>query len=344
MIKGKDGKINIGLLGLGRLGKVYARELAHGIPAARLIAVADTDVATAQKIAEELQVPHWYADPYALLEDKAIDAVVIVTPTHTHVDLVLAAAQREKAIFCEKPLALSLAESEQMQRALTRGETFFQMGFMRRFDRGYLAAKDKIERGQIGTPVVFRATSRDPFPPSLAYAHPRSSGGLIVDMGIHDLDLARWFMGEIKTTYAIGGALVYPETKSIGDCDNAIVSLVFEDGRLGVIDLSRNAVYGYDIATELLGTAGTLRIGYLRETPVTLLTQNSVAHDVVPYFMERFAGAYAAQLRNFIENLLHERQPPVTLEDGIAALRAAIGATSSLHSGQPVEVQSVAAQ
>lgn len=334
----KRKRINLGLLGLGRLGKVYARDLAHAVPQARLAAVADPVSETARHIAETFDVPKWYADAHALLEDAEIDAVVIATPTHTHENLVIAAAQRHKAIFCEKPLSLSLDEAARMQHALARTGVFFQMGFMRRFDRGYAAAKEKTMRGEIGTPVVFRSTSRDPFRPSLEYADPKSSGGIIIDMGIHDLDLARWFMGEIKTVHAIGGVLAYPEMKTVGDIDNAIVSLIFADGRLGVIDLSRNGVYGYDIATELLGTNGTLRIGYLRETPLMVLTQNSVAHDTVPYFMERFAGAYTAQLQNFVDNVANDREPPVTIDDGVAALRAALAATQSLHAQRPVEV------
>ncbi len=334
-------KINLGLLGLGRLGKVYARDLSRAIPQARLTAVADPVGEKARLIAAEFEVPHWYSDPIALLDDQEVDAVVIATPTHTHKDLVVAAAQRDKAIFCEKPLSLSLAEAGQMKQVLDGSGVFFQMGFMRRFDRGYVTAKEKITRGEIGKPVVFRATSRDPFPPSLAYANPQSSGGLILDMGIHDFDLARWFMGEIKTVYAIGGVLAYANMKTAGDIDNAIISLVFADGRLGVIDLSRNGVYGYDIATELLGTKGAVRIGYLRETPLTVMTKNNIAHDTVPYFMERFAGAYTAQLQNFVDNLLQECQPPVTIDDGIAALRAAVAATNSLHAQQAVEVSSV---
>jgi predicted dehydrogenase len=215
------------------------------------------------------------------------------------------------------------------------------MGFMRRFDPGYVAAREKISQGVIGAPVMFRATSRDPFRPDLQYAAPQNSGGIIIDMGIHDFDLARWLMGEIKTVHAIGGVLAYPEMKTVGDIDNAIISLLFEDGRLGVVDLSRNAVYGYDIATEILGTNGALRIGYLRETPLTVMIKNNISHDVVPYFMERFADAYRAQLQNFVENVIQDRQPPVTIDDGIAALRAAVAATNSYHAQQPVEVATV---
>ena len=215
------------------------------------------------------------------------------------------------------------------------------MGFMRRFDPGYAAAKQQVDEGRIGRPVVFKATSRDPFPPSLAYADPKSSGGIFIDMGIHDFDLARWFMGDVASVQAIGGVLAYPELATVGDRDNVIAALTFADGRLGVVDLTRNGFYGYDISTDLLGTEGTIRVGYIRETPVLVMTKNTVAHDTVPYFMERFERAYTRQLENFAENVLKGRPAPVTIDDGVEALRIAIAATRACDTGQRVEVNSV---
>ena len=215
------------------------------------------------------------------------------------------------------------------------------VGFMRRYDAGYAAAKRRVDKGEIGTPVLFKSSSRDPKRTTLEYANPKTSGGMISDMGVHDFDLGRWFMGEAKTVHAVGGTLAYPELKTVGDLDNAVVSIVYADGRLGVVDLSRNGIYGYDISTELLGTAGTLRIGYLRETPLLVMTANSVAHDTVPYFMERFAGAYTAQLQDFADAVLAGRPPSITIDDGLAVMRIAIAATRACHTGQPVEVASV---
>ena len=334
-------KINVGLFGLGRLGKVYAHTLAGVSSQTRLVAVADTDAVLAEKVAASMEVPRWYVDPFALLDDKQVDAVVIASPTSTHKELVEAAASRHRAIFCEKPLTLSLADAVAMNEAVARSGVFFQMGFMRRFDAGYVAAKLKIEQGVVGTPIVFKSTSRDAYRTTLEYADPQSSGGMIIDMGIHDFDLARWLMGEIKTVYTIGGTLAFPELRTVGDIDNAIISLGFVDGGLGVVDLSRSGVYGYDISTEILGTAGTLRIGYLRETPLLVMTKNHVAHDTVPFFVERFADAYVAQLQNFAENLLHDRQPPITIDDGIQALRVGVAATRSYQSGQIVDIASI---
>jgi scyllo-inositol 2-dehydrogenase (NAD+) len=334
-------RLNVGLVGLGRLGRVYARDLATRIPEARLAAVADVSPGLAAQIAHDFDVSGAYENPDDLVSDPKVDAVVVASPTHTHRDVVISAVQRGKPTFCEKPLALNLEECRQVEEAVTRRGAFFQMGFMRRFDPGYVAGKQQVDQGRIGTPCVFKATSRDPYRPSLEYANPASSGGILVDMGIHDFDLARWFMGEVATVSAVGGVLAYPELATVGDIDNAIATLIFSNGRLGVIDLTRNGFYGYDISTELLGTEGTVRIGYLRETPILMLTKNSVAHDTVPYFMERFERAYTLQLQNFAQNVLQDREPPVTAIDGIEALRVALAATKARELGKPVSVSDV---
>jgi inositol 2-dehydrogenase len=332
-------RINVGLLGLGRLGKVSARCLSSLIPHAHLVAVCDIDEVKLSAVGDELQIRRRYRDAAALIEDPRVEAVVIVTPTNTHKALVEAAAAAAKPVFCEKPLSLSLAEARSMKRAVEVSGTFFQMGFMRRFDRGYALAKQRIEEGRIGSPVVFKSSSRDPYLPSLDYLE--TSGGIFVDMGIHDFDLALWFFGPIAVVHSIGGVLAYPEVKSIADLDNAIVSFIFADGRLGVVDLSRNGVYGYGIETEILGTEGALRIGYLRETPLLVMTPNSVAHDTVPYFMERFGESYTRQLGNFAENLLRDRPPAITLDDGINALRVAAAATASYEMKEGVVVDTI---
>jgi len=267
---------------------------------------------------------------------------VIVTPTHVHREQVTAAAARKKPTFCEKPPALSLDEVAEMKKAIDASGMFFQMGFMRRFDTGYAAAKKQIDAGRIGTPLVFKATSRDPYRPSLEYANPKSSGGMLIDMGIHDFDLARWFMGDVRSVAAIGATIAYPELETVGDIDNAIASLIFTSGKLGVVDLTRSGIYGYDISTEILGLEGTIRIGYLRETPILVMTKaTGVSHDTVPYFMERFRDAYTNQLQNFAQNVLQQRQPPVTIDDGMEALRIAIAATRARETGTTVTVADV---
>jgi inositol 2-dehydrogenase len=337
------GRLAIGLIGAGRLGRVYARDLASRIAETRLVAIADPVEAVAKEVAAEFDVPKYYGEPAALIDDPAVDALVIVSPTHTHRELVIAAASRKKPTFCEKPPALSLDEVAAMQDAVSSSGMFLQMGFMRRFDSGYASAKKQIEDGRIGTPLVFKSTSRDPFRPSLEYANPTSSGGMLLDMGIHDFDLARWFMGEVRTVSTIGATIAYPELATVGDIDNAVASLTFASGKLGVVDLSRSGIYGYDISTEILGLEGTLKIGYLRETPVMLLTKNSVAHDTVPYFMERFRDAYTTQLQNFAQNVQQERPAPITIEDGLEALRIGVAATRAHETGRSVVVSAIKA-
>jgi inositol 2-dehydrogenase len=326
------------LIGVGRLGRVYARDLATRIPETRLVSLADVNAESAQAAARDFDVPRWSAEPMSVLDDKGVEAVVIVSPTSTHRELVIAAMERKKPTFCEKPPALSLQETLAMKRAIEQSGAFFQMGFMRRFDPGYAAAKQKLAAGEIGTAVLFKSTSRDPHRTTLEYADPRSSGGMLLDMGIHDFDLARFFMGEVANVHTIAGTLAYPELLSVGDIDNAVVSLSFESGCLGVVDLSRNGIYGYDIQTELLGTEGTLRVGYLRETPLFVMKKNNVSHDTVPYFMERFAHAYTAQLQDFAQNVLLQRAAKVTIDDGLAAIEIAVAAQRSYETGQPVSV------
>lgn len=323
------------------MGRNYADYIAYRIPRANLSAISDIAETAMASCAEALNVSKCYKRYEDLIADKEVDAIVIVTSTSTHKLMIIEAAKQGKAIFCEKPLTLSLQEGRAIEQALAQTGAFFQMGFMRRFDRGYAAAKRKIGAGEIGAPVLFKASSRDPYRPSLEYADPKISGGLFTDMGIHDFDLARWFMGEVRSVYSTGGVLAYPEMKAIGDIDNGVTNIVFENGTLGVVDLSRNGVYGYDIRTEILGTAGAIKIGYLRETPILVMAKAGVAHDTVPYFMERFGEAYVAQLRNFVENLLNDQAPAIACADGIAALEISLAAKLSYEENRPVALNEI---
>jgi len=223
-------QLNVGVIGLGRLGRVYAEDLARHVSAANLIAVADAQASVAETFAREYGIPRWYASHSDLLNDTDVQAVAVITPTSSHKEVVLEAARSGKEIFCEKPISLSIAEAKEMLDAVGSAGIFLQMGFQRRFDSGYIEARKKVDAGVIGTPVIISMTSRDPFAPPLGFCDPKASGGLILDMGIHDFDLARMFLGEVESVYATGAALAYPEMKSVGDIDNAIVNLSFESG------------------------------------------------------------------------------------------------------------------
>jgi inositol 2-dehydrogenase len=332
-------RLNVGLIGLGRLGRVYGGYLAQRVPQARLVAVADHKADAARQFAVEYEIPKWYSIHQELIEDPDVEAVAIVTSTSSHPRVVLDAIAARKAIFCEKPIALALDDACQMVRAAQDAGVFLQMGFQRRFDAGYVAARRKVEDGLIGTPVLFTSISRDPYRPPVEFCDPKISGGMIADMGAHDFDAARMYMGEVAKVHALGATLAYPELKGVGDIDNAVISLTFESGTLGAVELSRNAVFGYDIRGEIWGTKGSIQIGYHRQTPILLMTEQGIVHDVVPYFMERFEDAYLAQIRSFVREVLDGGRPMVGGEDAIAALRISLAANRSLAEGRAVELR-----
>jgi len=328
----------VGLIGTGRLGSMYSEFLVQRVPGAELVAVADLIPERAIRIAETYDIPKWYDNHHDLSADPDVDAIIITATTSNHKEIVIDAASAGKPIFCEKPMTLSLPDAREMKSIVESEGVFYQQGYMRRFDKGFAAVKRKIEEGVIGTPVVFRGSSRDPYLPTLEYLLPENSGGQILDMAIHDFDIARWYMGEIKTVYAIGGVLAFPEVKSTGDTDNVVMAFTFQSGALGEIDISRNGVYGYDIRAEVLGTKGTLQAGYLRDTPILVLTKEGVTHDVVPYFPERFCDAYVAQLNDYLSNLNNGTEPMISIDDGITGLQIAVAATASLRENKVVNV------
>jgi inositol 2-dehydrogenase len=324
------------------MGKVFAHTLAFTVSEVELAAVADIDPQTSQEVAARFGAKNHYTDYHELLKREDIDAVVIVTPTSTHAEIIKAAAAAGKHIFSEKPLAQTLALCDEAIAAVSAAGVKLQLGFMRRFDPAYVMAKKKIDEGLIGNPVMFRSTSRDPKRTSLDFARRENSGGLILDMGVHDFDLARWLMGsEVWRVHTEGDCLVYPELKEVGDIDNAMINLKFVNNALGNIDVSRNAVYGYDIRTEVLGSEGGLLIGKLQQTSTLVMTRQGVTHDTVPYFMERFGEAYAAEIRDFVACILENRPPSVTGMDARQATAIGIAATLSLDESRPVSMSEV---
>ena len=303
----------------------------------RIASVSDVVEERAAQIAEEFGVESWTADYQEILHDGSVDAVFVTSSTSTHRQVVIAAAEAGKAIFCEKPIALTLEDTDEMIAAIERKGVMFQAGFMRRFDRGYAAAKLKIEAGAIGEPVTFKSIGRDPFCPDLEYARLSVSGGLILDMAIHDFDLARWLMAdEVQRVHTEGGVLAFPQLNTVGDIDNAVVNMRFEGGALGNVEVSRNALYGYDIRTEILGTKGGLNIGYYQHTPLLVMTTQGIQHDMVPYIVERFGDAYQAQTYDFVERVLYDGGPAVDAHDARAALLTGLAARRSYHEDRVV--------
>lgn len=335
-------RIGIGVIGIGRMGRVYASHVARRIEGAALVAISDVNAAALNAYAASTGAQA-YPDYHDLLADPGVEGVIIVTPTSTHREVVIAAAEAGKAVFVEKPTALTMAATDELLAAVDKAGVMFQVGFMRRFDRAYAAARQKIDAGLIGDPIVVRSIGRDPFRTSLEYANPAVSGGLIVDMGIHDFDVIRWMMGdEVERVYTEWSSLVYPELLTVNDIDNAMISVRFARGGLGNVEVSRTAGYGYDIRATVVGSKATLEIGYLQETPVVLLSKEAgVSHDVVPHFPERFGPAYTAQIESFIDCLRTGRPPKVTAADARAALQAALAATVSQHEGRVVYTREI---
>jgi len=319
------------------MGQLYARILATQISGIHLYAVAEVNEQAQHRLADELNVSYSFADALELLALSELDAVVIATPTSTHPNLVISAAAVGKAIFCEKPLALTPEETRKVLEVVARAQVPLQVGFMRRFDAAYQKAKTLITGGLIGSPVTFKSLSRDPFCPPPGYMDPAKSGGLILDMAIHDFDLARWLMGsEVERVTAEGATLVCKDLESVGDIDNALINMRFLNGALGNIEVSRNAFYGYDIRTEVLGSEGAVIIGAHQYTPVVLLTRAGAQHDVTPYLMERFGDAYRAQLQHFADCLRNGQSPSVGGADALAACEIGVAATRSYQTGRPV--------
>lgn len=329
--------INCAVLGLGRMGYRHAEILATRVPGARLVAVSDPIGAQTAAVAARFGVAGYTRWEEAIAH-PGVDAVIIGTPSTTHAEISIAAAQAGKAIFCEKPLALTVPECEAVDRAVQETGALFQLGFMRRFDPGYAAAKQAIAEGAIGEVVAYNGISRDPQAPPKEFV--ALSGGIYLDSLIHEFDLARFLMNdEAVVVHATGKALIDKWFADYDDVDHAHVLLEFARGGLGHIEGTRNSMYGYDIRAEVLGTKGAIAIGYGRQTPITVQTRSGVAHDFVPGFLERFAEAYFLEIVEFIKCVQEGRRPIVGAWDGRQALLIALAAKRSQELGRPVPVE-----
>jgi scyllo-inositol 2-dehydrogenase (NAD+) len=329
-------RLRIAVVGLGPMGQVHAGNIAK-IPQAHLHAVASRRPDVAQETAQRYHAPRFYSDYDQLFSDPELDAVVIATGCAEHPQHIIQAARHGLHIFTEKPIGFTLEVTDQALAAVQEAGVHLQVGFMRRFDPGYAAAKKKITEGAIGRPLMFKAVSRDPFWPEKQDGPGYNT--TFLDLGVHDFDLARWLMGsEVREVYAVGKVLVYPKLAEFGDVDNALVTLTFENGALGSIDFSRNARYGYDIRAEVLGDEGALMIGGLQQTPLLALSRDGVTHDVFPWYPQRFADAFVAELAAFVDALQAGRAPEPGGIEGRRASEIGLAAVESWRSGQVAEV------
>ena len=252
--------LNLGLIGAGRIGRVHAESLTRRIGNVHLRAVTDLFTEAAQTCAKDFQIPHVYTDHRAILDDPQIDAVVICSATETHTQFIVDAAQAGKHIFCEKPIALDLAKIDAALAAVEKAGVKLQIGFNRRFDANFRHLHEIVQSGGIGQVQLLQITSRDPAPPPISYI--KGSGGIFLDMTIHDFDMARYLVGdEVEEVYAMGGVMVEPAIGQAGDIDTAVITLRFKGGAIGIINNSRQAVYGYDQRAEVFGSKGAVEAG-----------------------------------------------------------------------------------
>jgi myo-inositol 2-dehydrogenase/D-chiro-inositol 1-dehydrogenase len=330
--------LRLGLIGAGRIGQVHAATITQRVTTARLVAVADVNRAAAQACADQHRVPKATDDPYELLDDPGIEAVLICSSTDTHAPFIEAAARAGKHIFCEKPIALDLDATAHALGAVERAGVKLQIGFNRRFDANFVRARRAVETGEIGEPHILHLISRDPAPPPIDYV--KVSGGLFLDMSIHDFDMARYLIGsEVEEVHALGAARVDPTIGEAGDVDTAVILLRFANGVFGTIDNSRRAAYGYDQRAEIFGSRGAVSVLNNYPNNTVLSTGHAVYRDLpLNFFMQRYVESYQREIEAFVRAIVEDTAVEVSGHDGWAALAIAIAAKRSWQEGRPVKV------
>lgn len=329
-------KLGVGVLGVGEMGKRHAENLRHLVPGARLVAIADVAASRAAQVAGELEIDRFYSNFEEMLQQKDIDAVLIATPDKFHAEAIRQAAKAGKDILCEKPLALNLADAKAALNEVARAGVRLQIGFMRRYDPGYAAAYKRIEAGEIGKPLIFKSIGRDKDEPPIAAYASGVNGMVFYNSTIHDFDLARWLMqDEVTEVQAYTTVAIRPEVAKYGDVVASVVNLKFAEGAIGNVESYVQAVYGYDVRTEIIGSKGSLSVGTLQQAPVTFLAAHGSTHPVADHFLTRFADAYLAEVRDFVQTILAGKPPRVTGDDGLKALEIAVAAEHSHLQSRP---------
>lgn len=335
--------LHVGIIGAGRIGRVHAETIAFRIPEARTVAIADVNRKAAEALACRCGISEVVSSGEEILADPRIDAVLICSSTDTHAGLIAAAAGAGKHIFCEKPIASTLAEIDRALDAVEKAGVKLQIGFNRRFDANFARVRRAVADGEIGRPSLMHITSRDPGPPPLDYV--RVSGGIFVDMTIHDFDMARFVIGdEVEEVYTAGGVHVDPEIGKAGDLDTALVVLRFRNGVIGTIDNSRRAPYGYDQRIEILGSQGKIETDNCYPNAATVSTGKAVCRDLpLNFFMERYRESFAVELQAFIAAVREDRATPVTGMDGRIPIQMALAARRSYDEKRPVRLEEICA-
>jgi predicted dehydrogenase len=321
------------------MGRRHAENIRRLVPEARLLAVADPATARAREVAAELEIEHAFNSLEDMLALKEIDCVVIAAPDKFHGQAIRTAAAAGKDILSEKPIALKLADALAALEAVAAAGVRLQIGFMRRYDPGYATAMKGIEAGEIGEPVIFKSVGRDRDAPPIAAYQAKLNGMLLYNNTIHDFDLARWLMrDEVVEVHAYTTVAIRPEVGQYGDVVASVVNLKYRHGAIGNVESFVQAVYGYDIRTEIVGSKGSILVGSLQQTPVTFLARDGSTQVLADHFLTRFEAAYVAEMRDFVHNILHDKPLRVSGEDGLRALEIAVAAESSHLQSKPCSV------
>ena len=333
--------IRIGIVGAGRIGLVHAESVTYHIPEAQVVMVTDVVLDNAKRLAERFGVPKYSADYMDLINDPDIDAVLVCSPTPTHADISIAAMKAGKHVFCEKPVHTSLEKIKEVAQVAKETSRKLQIGFNRRFDHNHKAVQRAVKEGKLGNVEIIKITSRDPEPPSPEYA--ASSGGLYIDMMIHDFDMAMFLAGsDVTEVYAMGTSLVDKRIGEAGDVDTAIVTLTFENGALGVIDNSRRAAYGYDQRVEVFGSLGMAADENDGDSTVKISTAAGVVGEKPQFFfLERYMASFTDEMKQFIEAITKDTEVPVGIHAGLMSVVLAKAAKKSLDEHRPVAVSEI---
>ena len=330
-------QIKIALLGIGRIGKIHFRNINQYFSNTSIVAVADPQY-DHDSFKKEFGNVFFTKNPEEAIAHADVNAVLVCTPTSSHATLVEAAARTGKHIFCEKPLDLSLERTAAIAKFVKDANVKLMLGFNRRFDPDFMQARKAIKEGRIGNVQIVKITSRDPGLPPIEYI--KNSGGLFMDMAIHDFDMARYIMDKkVIEVYSRGLVLVNDEVASAGDVDTALTTLIFEDGTYAVIDNSRKAAYGYDQRLEIFGDDGMIQVNNNHHNTNVISDENGIHHALpLDFFMDRYAKSYLKEMELFIDALVNDKEMPVSGEDGLQATLIAVAAKKSMKEGRPVKV------
>lgn len=335
-------KLNVGIIGAGRIGQVHAKSITYHIPQAKIVAISDIYYEGAKRVAESLGIPNAYEDYHEILNNPEIDAVLICSSTDTHADIAVEAAEAGKHIFCEKPVDLTVAKIKKVIAAVEKAGVKLQIGFNRRYDHNFAEIKCLANDGKLGKLQTIKITSRDPEPPSIDYV--KVSGGIFLDMTVHDFDMARFIGGEVEEVYANAAVTVDEAIGKAGDVDTALIALKFKNGAIGVIDNCRKACYGYDQRLEVFGTGGQASAANDTPTNVSYINENGNMTDKPLYFfLERYMQSFTDEMTEFINAVQNDEQTKTTVNDGLEALRLGLAAKLSVKEHRPVKLSEIEA-